>query len=30
MEIPGDGIIFENGLWGVVPDNVTLTLFVQR
>ncbi len=30
MEIPGDGIIFENGLWGVVPANVTLTLFVQR
>ena len=30
MEIPGDGIIFENGLWGVIPTNVTLTLFVQR
>ena len=30
MEIPGDGIIFENGLFGNIPSDVTLTLFVQR
>lgn len=30
MEIPGDGILFENGLYGTLPTGVTLTLFVQR
>jgi len=30
MEIPGDGIFFENGLYGTLPNGVTLTLFVQR
>ena len=30
MEIPGDGILFENGLHGTLPIGVSLTLFVQR
>lgn len=29
MNIPGDGIIFENGLYVVLPSNTSLTVFVQ-
>ena len=29
FEIPGDGIIFENGLYASLPSNTSLTLFVQ-
>ena len=27
--IPGDGIIFENGLYADMPANTTLTVFIQ-
>jgi hypothetical protein len=30
MEIPGDGIIFENGLYVDLATATTLTLFVQK
>lgn len=30
MEIPGDGILFYNGLYASLPANVTLTLFIQK
>lgn len=30
MEIPGDGILFYNGLYAALPANVTLTLFIQK
>jgi len=29
MEIPGDGIIFENGMYASLPDNTSITVFVQ-
>ena len=29
FEIPGDGIIFENGLYASLPANTSLTLFIQ-
>lgn len=28
-EIPGDGIIFEDGLYATLPSNTSLTLFIQ-
>lgn len=30
MELPGDGILFYNGLHGTLPANITLTLFIQK
>ncbi len=30
MEIPGDGILFYNGLYATIPANVTLSLFIQK
>ena len=30
MEIPGDGILFYNGLYATLPANVSLTLFIQK
>ena len=30
MEIPGDGILFYNGLYATIPANTTLTLFIQK
>ena len=30
MEIPGDGILFYNGLYADLPSDVTLTLFIQK
>ena len=30
MEIPGDGILFYNGLYADLPANTTLTLFIQK
>lgn len=30
MELPGDGILFYNGLYADLPANVTLTLFIQK
>ena len=30
MEIPGDGILFYNGLYANIPANTTLTLFIQK
>lgn len=29
MEIPGDGIIFENGMYASLPDSTSITVFVQ-
>ena len=29
MEIPGDGIIFDNGLYVSLPANTSITVFVQ-
>lgn len=29
IEIPGDGIIFENGLFANLPNNTSLTVFLQ-
>lgn len=29
MNIPGDGIIFENGLYVAMPSNTSITVFVQ-
>jgi hypothetical protein len=29
MEIPGDGIIFQNGLFVSLPSNTSLTVFIQ-
>ena len=30
MELPGDGILFYNGLYATLPANITLTLFIQK
>ncbi len=30
MEIPGDGILFYNGLYATLPANTSLTLFIQK
>lgn len=29
IEIPGDGIIFDNGLYVSLPSNTSITVFVQ-
>lgn len=29
MEIPGDGIIFANGLYVTLPANTSITVFIQ-
>jgi len=29
MEIPGDGIIFENGMYASLPANTSITVFIQ-
>ncbi len=29
MEIPGDGIIFDNGLYVTLPANTSITVFIQ-
>jgi len=29
MEIPGDGIIFDNGLYASLPANTSITVFIQ-
>lgn len=29
FEIPGDGIIFENGLYASLPANTSMTVFIQ-
>jgi hypothetical protein len=29
MEIPGDGIIFDNGLYVTLPTNTSITVFIQ-
>lgn len=29
MEIPGDGIIFANGLYVDLPNNTSITVFIQ-
>lgn len=30
MELPGDGILFYNGLYATLPANITLTVFIQK
>jgi len=29
MTVPGDGIIFDNGLYASLPANTSITVFIQ-